>query len=239
MGMGRGSGSKGLTMFVWLRLLARGARGLPLASAIGFAVVLGFFSGEAAAATATTLPCTSTNMAGDVSGFALDCQVLDADNDKVADLNDQAAFTLVDWVFASKYDIDGGSYETALAGAGFEIDGGATGGGFTLDDGFWDQWSSAVILFKSANKNALKKGDVDSAGNVVMFLIQPGVTFGDFARSLGKHGISHISLYVSNSNLFEPGGSTQQPVPTPLPAAGWMLLAGVAGLGGLTHRKRS
>ncbi|WP_143103311.1 hypothetical protein [Albimonas pacifica] len=201
---------------------------------MGIACAIGLGGGQAAAATAATLPCTSTNMAGDASGFSLDCQVLDAENDKADVLNGQGAFSLGDWVFASKLDIDEGKYE----GAGFSIDGGAEGGSFSLDDGFWDQWSSAVILFKSANKNALKKGDVDSAGNVVMFLIQPGVVFGEFARSLGKHGISHISLYASNTNLFDGGGSAEEPLPTPLPASALMLVSALAGAGTLGMRGR-
>ena len=225
-------------MNVWLRSLARFARATSFASALGFAAAVALGGGQAEAATASTMPCTSANMAGDASGFSLDCQVLGADNDKVEDLNAQKAFTLGDWVFASKYEIDGSKYETALKGAGFEIDGGEEGGSFSLDDGFWDQWSSAVILFKSAGKNAGKKDDVDSAGNVVMFLIQPGVIFGDFARSLGKHGISHVSLYVSGTDPFGGGGSVEEPMPTPLPAPALMLASGLAGFGALRLRAR-
>ena len=69
-----------------------------------------------------------------------------------------------------------------------------------------------------------------------MFLIQPGVIFGDFARSLGKHGISHVSLYVSGTDPF--GGSVEEPMPTPLPAPALMLASGLAGFGALRLRAR-
>ena len=224
-------------MVVSSRSLALFARGRLCSLALGLAGVFLLSVGGApvSAATSTTLPCATSNLEGDTSGYSLDCQVLDADNDKAEVLNAQSAFTLDDWVFASKYEIDENKYETGVSGLGFGIDGDDEGGAFSFDDGLWTEWSSAVILFKSANRKAKKKDGDDGLGNVVMFLIQPGQTFGSFAQSYAGHGISHISLYLSKSDPF--GGDAVQPVPTPLPAAGWMLIAGVAGLGGLRARR--
>jgi hypothetical protein len=41
-------------------------------------------------------------------------------------------------------------------------------------------------------------------------------------------GVSHVSFYNSES-----------PAPIPLPAAGWLLVAGLAGLGGMARRRRA
>ncbi len=239
MGMGRRSGSKGLAMLLSLRSLARISRASLFASVLGLAGVLIIGDGQAMAATASTLPCASANLAGDASGFGLDCQVLNAHNDKAADLNAEAAFTLEDWVFASKYEIDESKYETGVAGLGFAVTGGEDGGSFSFDDGLWDDWSSAVILFKSGSGKKKKKDDDGaSAGSVVMFLIQPGVTMGDFVRSNGN-GISHVSLYVSATNLFSGGSSAEAPTPAPLPAPALMLAAGLSAFGAVRARRRS
>lgn len=219
---------------VSLRRLARLARRVSFAFMPALAGLVLLSGGDARAATASTLPCAHVNYAGDASGFSLDCQVLDAENDKAETLNEQTAFSIDGWTQVAKYDVSSRSYEGR--GFGFTVDGDGEGGAFSFDDTLWDQWSSAVILFKSGSaKQAEKAG---SPGNVVMFLLQPDVLFGDYARSLGKYAISHISVYVAGADPFGDGSSATQPLPTPLPASALLLVGGLAALGMLSRRRR-
>jgi hypothetical protein len=55
-----------------------------------------------------------------------------------------------------------------------------------------------------------------------------------------NHALSHFSLYkyeCTDNDLTCGGGGTSGPPPVPLPAAGWMLIAGLGGLAAMKRRK--
>ena len=229
-----------MILFALRRGLPRPARKLAAFSAPCLALLAGAFWGlhadRAVAATASAADCVAVNLAGDVSGFSSGCQVLGAANDKTAELNAEAAFDIDAWTFAGKRDASGGVDGDGGLDLGFALDDAdGQGGSWSVASSLWDKWSSALILFMSASTK--QAGTVGSAGNVGMFLVRPGVTWGEYASSLGKYDISHVSFYVAGAvgpgGLPASGASATAPAPTPLPADVWMLTAGLAGLGGL------
>jgi len=132
---------------------------------------------------------------------------------------------------------DGGGTETVC---GTWEDGGATGDyskafGLTYATSKTFDWSYDPTKVTGADPVlyptylAVKGGGGGaSGGGYVIYSITPGDTLGsvlDFASYIDKD-ISHVSFYDGTAAV-------------PLPAAGWMLLAGVGGLAAMRRRKKA
>ncbi|MBI1171234.1 VPLPA-CTERM sorting domain-containing protein [bacterium] len=87
------------------------------------------------------------------------------------------------------------------------------------------QFYDFVIAFKSGGN--FKKQSVWAA-----FSLPEGVTSGGWKIS-GQNGLSHANLYAFTRPL-----PPAVPPAVPLPAAGWMLLSGLAGLVGVRTRRK-
>ncbi len=98
----------------------------------------------------------------------------------------------------------------------------------------------------------------DGSGSVLFFTssvgggfyFSDGATFGDFSGALLFEGNTSAPVMLTGTfDLFAPGSSASPDLTVvvtevttsviPLPAAGWMLLAGVAGLGALRGRRKA
>lgn len=231
----------GIVMVVSSCFAALSARGPSLFAFMGAALAamsLTFAPIDTAQAAGSPLPCVDVNLAGDASGFSSACQVLQGvSNDQPkTEVAEQGAFGIYDWVFAGKDEF--GSSETSIE-TGFSLDRGSDGQGgvWSIDPIVWDSFPSVLVLFKSAGSKQAEK--VGSLGNVVMFLIQPGLSSGEYASSLGKYDVSHVSLYLSQTDPFGSGTSLRESANVPLPAPAWMLIAGLGALGGLRRLRRS
>jgi hypothetical protein len=124
------------------------------------------------------------------------------------------------WTLASKTDkpADGDGFLT-LTGLNPTT---ATGGTWSIS-AFPDLTQIAVVL-KAGN-------------NFAAFLLTPFIDGGSWFSS---RGISHASVYYRSCNAGDPGcGVTPTPNVIPLPAAGWLLLAGVGGLAAIRRRRKA
>jgi hypothetical protein len=120
-----------------------------------------------------------------------------------------------DWVFVGKSD-DNGSGVTAQN---------------NLTSGTWSLNPAVTGVFAIT----LKAGNGFSAYAFNVDFLVDGGTFDTALAQLGNQNpaaLSHLSLFV-----FE--GDVPQPSQVPLPAAGWMLLAGVGGIVAMKRRKKS
>lgn len=175
--------------------------------------------GIATSASAATYNSTGTCLVTDVSPTASACfgTVLPIPaNDSASLLNshtfgtDTGLFNLTNWSFLAKYE---------------NPDGGAETNGLTVSG---NTWSFAGSLFYEAVAIILKQGNTFSA-----YLFDGGLastgTWSTPGFGQGAGGLSHMSIYTS-------GNPTS---PIPLPAAGWLMLAGLGGLVAVRRRRKS
>lgn len=96
----------------------------------------------------------------------------------------------------------------------------ATSGNWTISA--FPELTQIAVVLKAGN-------------NFAAFLLTP---FIDSGRWLSDRGISHASIYTRSCVAGDPGcGVNLEPIP--LPAAGWMLLAGVGGLAAIRRRRKA
>jgi len=104
-----------------------------------------------------------------------------------------------------------------------EEDEGATGGGWSVTG--WDGWSTVMAVLKGGNSFSAYLLDLtDTSGQ--------WNTLG-LAKGNGKPGpgLSHFTLYGIE-------GQTPPPSTIPLPAAGWLMLGAIGGLGLAARRRK-
>jgi len=171
--------------------------------------------GMVGAASAATVPC-SAQISGLVSG-ASGCEISPSSNQDMVNnpltVNTEAFFGNADWVFEGK-----------IGDLGF-----GTGSGSGLS-GSYDFSGEGVVgqvllIFKGGNNP------------LVGYLLNSGVTSGtwstpfveptfDLPGNSQAQNLSHLSVY----------SRTPSPSPVPLPAAGFLLIAGLGGLAALRRR---
>jgi hypothetical protein len=128
--------------------------------------------------------------------------------------NDGFLQAFPEYILLDKSDENKGIEDGALTGAGIN---GGTSGDFSIGT-LTGQYSHLAIGFKS--------GGGQNALSAFVFKLPSGVTSGDWDFSF-QQALSHANLY----------GIEGTATPIPLPAAGWMLISGLAGLGFLGRRK--
>ena len=200
---------------------------VPIAAVLALGIGLG--ADDAYAATTSVCPNDGTETVSGTRVFELttqgpvtnSCYFWDPGNDNNNDdFNAQRSTDFgADHVLVSKVEFNntGGLQREGtnpnLLGQSFVDLLGGTSGTFSLDTtGFID----ILLVFKTGNGG----GNPDFAA---FSLAPPGPTTGNWSVSL-QQGLSHVSLYGS-------------PAPIPLPAAGFLLLTALGGLG-LTARRR-
>lgn len=85
-------------------------------------------------------------------------------------------------------------------------------------------WQNVIIAFKSG------QGQLDP--DWAAFRLPVGVTSGRWAIS-GDQALSHVNIYAQVGRVPPP------PPPVPLPAAGWLMIAGLGGLAALRRRRKA
>ena len=214
------------------RAVGRACAGLLVAAA---AAIVAMYAMPVLAAT-----CGAASVTTDVGVAASSCSANIAGgnggNVTEAEMNGNAVFGLTGWSSFGKIDVPGTS------GGFLEIGYGADNlsGTWKLADGYkLDPLGSYALVLKAGspgNDNAPGNGKKPSAGGGsvynVAYLLDLGNTSGtwstaDLLNNGGQQpGLSNITLM-----------GTASPAPVPLPAAAWLLLAGVGALGAAARRK--
>ncbi|WP_370692982.1 VPLPA-CTERM sorting domain-containing protein [Pseudotabrizicola sp.] len=188
-----------------------------------------------AATTATAATCSSLVLTGVTP--ASDCYVGEAGiggsgNDSAALLNSvmpSGLFGLTGWELIAR-DNDLNGTDTGDASA-LTVSGSLTSGFLTLAASLYSTYSDIVIV--------LKAGGGFDPEFWVAYKAVAGTTSFEYASIFTKLNgagktvtgeISHISVY---------GVPGDTPSPVPLPAAGWLMIAGLGGLAALRRRKRA
>jgi hypothetical protein len=186
---------------------------------------------SATGASAVTGACVGTPPNGAVTQDgvgSLSCEISNtADQDFLntnpITVNAEEFFSFDDWIFAGRQNEN--SFDTGVD-VGFSASVVTSGGDWESGEWSFDatklvDYSDAMLIFKSGNNTFL-------TGYLLANLTTPS---GDFTNPFSK-GISHVSAYVREGDP-----TTPPPGVIPLPAAGWLLISGMAGLGFLGRRK--
>ena len=173
-----------------------------------------------------------------------DCAIGSSNNDTLNPLqvNTDAMFGYTDWMYDAKDNnvdgVDDGTNSLSLSLTGGTLAGGADGAGTGDLGGLWsiisnafDLYDDIMIVFKSAS------AEIIDPNMYVAYLLTDGTTSGAYQSPFinTKNGnlvdISHVSIY------YRGDGDDGTP-PVPLPAAGFLLLGAMGGLGVAGWRRR-
>lgn len=216
------------------------ARASLLAVAATATLALGLAGAPAAAAT-----CSVSSVQTDVGLDSLACVVNvpggPGSNVTEAEMNGNAVFGKTGWTDLGKIDLPG------LSGGLLEItfDTANKTGTWKLKDGFtFDPAGHYALALKGG---AVPGGPNGPNGNGRPSLVLSAVNGTPVANAVYLLDISNTSGTWSTADLTNAGG--QQPglsnvtlfgtaAPIPLPAAAWLLIGGIAGLGAVARRRR-
>jgi len=198
--------------------------------AAGLFLALGMsVAGSVNGAAAATMTCTTA--VSDVLSTHTGCEVTDGPsqdflNTNPITVNGEEFFGPDDWAYAGKYDIDNSASDaSAPVLAGTNV---SQSGTMTILASLWADYGEVMAIFKSGNEPLT--GYLLKAGDTVFSYDSPFLRTGKNSRD-----ISHVSLYGRGT-----GGGGGGPLPgVPLPAAGWMLIAGLGGLAAVGRRRKS
>lgn len=148
------------------------------------------------------------------------CAVGSGNNDKAELLNDIFGLGVDDWALAAKDES-----ASASTGGTFDLDGFASAKSGSWSVASFDGYKYAALVVKGGSNGWLA------------YLLDTTVTSGSWS-TLGilngggnQPDLSHLSLYVGGGQVAEPPSSV------PLPAAIWMLLAGLGGIAALSRKR--
>jgi hypothetical protein len=168
-----------------------------------------------------------TGLAGTASAATMSCTTSGKGNSG-------ATFSLADSTAAECYT----GNDTNQIDAGFTLFGKT---GWTLADKNNDATSGdQSVTFGLAPVNGTKSGPWSINGYAglrdVVITLKAGNGFGAFLLDTASAGSWSSSKDLSHASIYTNG---EQPAPIPLPAAAWMLLAGLGGLGAVARRRRA
>ncbi len=145
-------------------------------------------------------------------------------NDSADALNADTVFGQIGWELVARDNSvgDGAAPDTGDAAA-FGLSGSLTDGTMTISDSVFEEYANVAVVLKAGNA---------TTGGWIAYLVESAdlVYTSIFPTGSDFRDLSHISLYGSGVNNSMPS--------VPLPAAGWMLLAGLGGLVAAKRRKR-
>jgi hypothetical protein len=155
--------------------------------------------------------CDVSNLSGSVA-----CEG-PIDGNATNDIPGSTFFSHNDWMLIYKVDADSGS------DGGLTVTGGGTSGGWELSD--YGGYGTVMLALKGGPNFSVYLLDGATSGDWNTF----GITTGG-----GKPGPG-----LSNFTAWGRGTAPDPGTPIPLPAAGWMLLAGLGGLVAIRRRKNA
>ena len=197
-------------------------------SAAAATAIAASFAFGASAATCTSAEAMGVKPNAGCEVGSTNNDKLNVGDDKELQVNIDQLFGMDDWVFLAKDDFgDGGPNGTDEGDASLlTASGSTTAGSFSIAQSVFDAYKSVLVVLKggqgkTTQENYIGYLVVDSDTNAFAYM-SPFFN----PKNQNPKGISHISLYGSGEMS-----------PIPLPAAGWMLLAGLGGLAAARRRK--
>lgn len=162
---------------------------------------------------------------GKISGASA-CETGSTNNDFLStplQVNEDSLFDISTWTYLGKLNFEGDSENPALLG----ISGGLQAGTFSIAQSIFDAYDTLMLVLKGGN------GENTNPNYVGYLLTSRTGSYGTPFFNLDNGNlkdISHITLY----------GAVDDETPSvPLPAAGFLLVAGLAAMAGLGRRKAS
>ncbi len=198
------------------------------------AAVVALLGVTGAATAATCSPGALGKVLRNDSGAAAACDAGSTNNDFVGggtlQVNKDSIHGFSDWIYAGKQNTPG-AYENGKVDVGFSVSGGLQSGTWDFVDNLFSLYKNVMIVLKGGSGNNTQENYV---GYLLNSSLEPDGRYATpffNANNANAKDISHITAYVRDA--LPPISEI------PVPAAAWLLIAGLGSLGAMKLRRKA